>query len=77
VERAIIFLVFLVCLLFGSVAGAIRLGKFLGDIWEGFLVVGGLYLILGCFLLAVKKNLIRIPVTDALIRYLFKNAGDE
>lgn len=71
--RTIIGAVFGVSLLFASAAAAIAIGDWLGAEWKGFLVMAGIYFILGWIIVAARESLIRIPVMNALIRQLFKN----
>ena len=67
---------FLVSLLFGSIAGALALGRWWGSNWLGFLAVAGVYLLVGILIRASRERMIRLPVMNAIIRQLFKNDED-
>lgn len=63
--------------LFGSLAGAIALGEWLGKLWLGFLLVAGLYLIIGIIIWKGRNRLLRIPIMNSLIEKLFANNSED
>jgi len=67
----VVVLVFLCFVFFGSIALALLLGSWLGAWWLGFLIVAGIYLLLGLITWLARGRLIRIPIMNALIRQLF------
>jgi hypothetical protein len=73
IARSVISVIFLLCLLFASVAAAYGLGAWLGKASLGFLLVAGFYFLLGVLVWAGKERMIRIPVMNAIIDQLFKN----
>lgn len=67
----VVALVFVCFVFFGSIALALLLGSWLGAWWLGFLIVAGIYLLLGLITWLARGRLIRIPIMNALIRQLF------
>jgi hypothetical protein len=74
---AIVILLFLLVVIFGSVAGAWALSEWLGKPSLGFLIVAGFYLLLGIIVWAVRGPVIRFPVMNAIIKLLHKKDDDE
>lgn len=70
-------LVFFLFLLLISIAGAIAIGQWLESFWLGFVVVGGIVLIVGLILWIFKDGIIRRPIMNALIKAMFDKEGDE
>ncbi len=58
-------------LLFLLIALALYLGKIWGELYLGFLAVGGGVLVLGAIILAFRKVLITNPLVDALVSAMF------
>ncbi|WP_207514873.1 phage holin family protein [Longitalea luteola] len=73
----IIALLFLFVLVFGSIAGAWALSEWIGQPYSGFLIVAGIYLLLGIIVWVARGRLIRFPVMNAIIRMLHKKDDDE
>lgn len=70
-------LVFFLFLLLISIAGAIAIGQWLESFWLGFVVVGGIVLIVGLILWIFKDGIIRRPIMNALIKAMFDKERDE
>lgn len=70
-------LVFVVSLIFASVAVAWWLGHSWGLVWLGFLAVAGFYFVAGLIVWFARERLIRIPVMNSIIHQLFKTEEDE
>ena len=73
VAGAIVAVVFLFVLIFASIAGALVLSAWIGKPWSGFLIVAGIYLLIGVITWTAKERMIRIPVMNKIIHQLFKN----
>ena len=69
---AILSLLFTFFLLFGSMAAAFALSDWLGKAYAGFLIVGGFYLVIACWIFAKRETFLRKPILDAIVRQLFK-----
>lgn len=67
---AIIFIFFL---FFASTALALFLSAVIGKPFSGFLIVAGIYLVLGIVIWYARGKLIQVPVMNAIIRQLFAN----
>jgi hypothetical protein len=61
---------------FLSVGIAWWLSDMLGNPYFGFLIVGGFYLLMGIIVMAGKKSIIETPVSNALIKQIFKEDKD-
>lgn len=70
---ALVFFLFLVLV---SVAAAIAIGQWLDNMWLGFIIVGGISLLLGFIMWMAKDGLLRKPIMNALIKVLFENDSD-
>ena len=68
--------VFIFFIFFAGIAAAYALASWLGEIYWGFLVIAGIFLLAGIIVWLAKKRLIRIPVMNAIIHQLFKEKED-
>lgn len=55
-----------------SVGVALLLGEWLGKTYYGFFVLSGFYLIAGIILYAFRKKIFKEPITNSLLKKLFK-----
>ncbi len=62
--------IFLMILLFVSIALALYLGSLLGAAHYGFFIVAGIYLVAGLILFAFRKEIMKTPFSNWLIRNL-------
>jgi hypothetical protein len=69
--------VFFFFIVFAGIALAFGLGEWIGKTWAGFLIVAGLYLLLGILVWAARGKIIRLPVMNALIKQLFRDDDEE
>jgi len=69
------FLVFF--LAFASIALGYAFSKWTGEYYWGFLIVAGIYLLLGLIILAAKDKIIRLPLLNSLLTLLFKNHEED
>jgi hypothetical protein len=77
IAGAVAVMVLVLFVLFASVALAIGLGTWLESMWAGFLIVAGLYLLMGMVVWAARGKLIRLPVMHAIIQQLFTHNDDD
>ena len=70
-------LVFFLFLLLICIAGAIVIGQWLESFWLGFVIVGGIVLVVGLILWIFKDRLIGKPIMNALINVMFDKEEDE
>ncbi|MDR3716407.1 MAG: phage holin family protein [Puia sp.] len=73
IARAVVGIVFLLSLLFASIAASYVLGSVLGRTWLGFLVVAGFYFLTGIIVWLSRERMIRLPIMNTIIDQLFKN----
>jgi Zn-dependent protease with chaperone function len=69
----VVAIVFLLFILFASIALSFGLGEWIGKTWAGFLIVGCLYLLIGMIVWFAREKMIRLPVMNAILRQLFRN----
>jgi len=78
IAGTIVALFFLLFLIFGSIAGAWALSNWIGKPYSGFLIVAGIYFVLGIIVWVTRGRLLRFPIMNAIIKQLQnKNADDE
>lgn len=70
-------LVFGLCIVFASIALAFVFAKLTGELYWGFLIVAGIYLILGFILWILRDKLLRVPILNSLIKQIFKGEDEE
>jgi hypothetical protein len=73
----VVALFFLFVLIFGSIAGAWALSNWIGKPYAGFLIVAGIYLVLGIIVWVARGKLLRYPIMNAIIRQLQKKDDDD
>ncbi len=74
VMSALVFFLFLVLI---CIAGAIAIGQWMDSFWLGFVIVGGIVLIVGLLFWIAKDSLIRKPIMNALIKAMFDKEENE
>jgi protein-S-isoprenylcysteine O-methyltransferase Ste14 len=63
--------VFVLFVVFCSVALALGLGNWLQNTWAGFLIVGFCYLLIGIIVWLAKVKIIQLPIMNTFIKQLF------
>jgi Putative Actinobacterial Holin-X, holin superfamily III len=77
VAGLIVVAVFMLFFLFCSIALAFGLGEWIGKTWAGFLMVAGLYMLIGIIVWTARVKIIQLPVMNALIKKLFREDDEE
>lgn len=77
IAGVIVAMVFIFFIIFGSVALALGLGIWIGNMWIGFLIVAFLYLLVGAIVWKARIKLIQIPIMNAFVSQLFNNNHEE
>jgi Fe2+ transport system protein B len=77
VAGIIVALVFFFFIIFASIALSFGLGEWIGKTWAGFLIVAGLYLLLGIVVWAARGKIIRLPLMNAIIQQLFNKEEED
>ena len=75
--RLIVAFIFLIFLLFASIAAAYALSAWIGKMYAGFLIISGIYLLLGIIVWKGHQKFIRVPIMNGLIGQLFKNEEED
>jgi len=68
---------FVLFVLFGSIAGALALSSWIGKSYAGFLIVAGFYMLIGIITWSNREKLIRRPILNSLIKEFFKEEDSE
>ena len=71
VKVTLMFLCFLMVLLFFSIAGAYAIGQYLDSYALGFLIVGGIYLVITGLLFLVKDKIVEGPILEKFSEIFF------
>ena len=67
----IVAVIFIFFLFFASTGLALFLSSVIGNSYAGFLIVAGVYLLLGLIIWYTRGKLIRIPIMNAIIKQMF------
>jgi len=74
---AIVSILYLLLVVFISIALAFALGKWTGQLYCGFLIVAGLYFVAGLVIWLTKEQLLRFPIMNAILKQLSNERSDE
>jgi hypothetical protein len=77
ISKLIVSLFLLMALLFGSIALAFYLAEIYQSNWCGFLCVGGLYLLIGIFILLIRRKSIEKPLMDQFVKKVLASKNEE
>jgi len=77
VAGLIVATVFMFFIIFAGIALSLFLGDWIGRTWAGFLIVSGLYLLIGVVVWSGKEKIIRLPIMNALIKQLFGKEDEQ
>ena len=69
-------LVFVMFVIFSSVAVAFAFAKLTGEYYWGFLIVAGIYLLIGILVWSLKERILRMPIMNAILQQLFNEEED-
>jgi hypothetical protein len=69
VSVILVVLLFLV-LIFISIGLALLLGAWIGNLYWGFFIIGAVYIIIGLVLYSGRNKLLKVPVSNKLIKEL-------
>ncbi len=73
----ILAVVFIFFIGLSSIALSFVIGAWIGKLWAGFLIMAGIYLPITIVLWVQRKKLIRLPVTNVLIKQFFSYDDEE
>lgn len=69
-------LVFVMFVIFSSVAVAFAFAKLTGEYYWGFLIVAGIYLLIGILVWSLKERILRMPIMNVILQQLFNEEED-
>jgi hypothetical protein len=70
--RLVLILIVAMFTLFINIALSLYVGKILGEMYLGFLIVSGVYLLLSIIIFYLNNKLLKIPLTNLIIAKLLK-----
>lgn len=70
---AIVLMIFVFFTIFSSVALAFVFAKLTGEYYWGFLIVAGIYLLIGVLVWTLRVRLLKLPIMNAILQQLFKD----
>jgi hypothetical protein len=73
IAMAAVVMVFVFFVVFASIALAYVFAKITGEYYWGFLIVSGIYLLLGTMVWILKEKILRLPIMNAMLQHLFKD----
>ena len=76
IAMAVALMVFVFFIVFTSIALAFVFAKLTGEYYWGFLIVAGIYLLIGLLVWAMREKLLRLPIMNAILQQLFKDEED-
>ncbi|MBY0479637.1 MAG: phage holin family protein [Chitinophagaceae bacterium] len=78
IAGAVVFFFFMSFIFFASIALAFVFTKITGELYWGFLITGGFYLIMALLIWILKERLLQLPLMNALLKQFYtENEEDE
>jgi energy-coupling factor transporter transmembrane protein EcfT len=77
IASVVVAMFFVTFLFFASTALAFVFSKLTGALSWGFLIVGGIYLLLGALVWMLKSRILQLPIMNALLRQFFTEEDDD
>lgn len=68
---------FLLFIIFLSVGLALVFAKLTGELYWGFFIVAGLYLVKGIIIWNFREKLLKLPIVNMMVKQLFHNSEKE
>lgn len=77
IASVVVAMFFITFLFFASTALAFVFSRITGALSWGFLIVGGIYLMLGAIIWLLKDRILQLPIMNALLQQLFTDNEDK
>jgi Putative Actinobacterial Holin-X, holin superfamily III len=77
IAGAIVLAIFIIFILFAGIALAYAFSKWTGEYYWGFLIVAGIYLLLGLLVWVGKARILQLPIMNSLLQQLFTEADND
>lgn len=74
---ALSLMVFVFFIVFASISLAYAFSKWTGEFYWGFLIVAGIYFLVGILVWILKERLLQLPIMNAILQLLFKEEDDD
>lgn len=71
IASVVVAMFFVTFLFFASTALAFVFSRLTGELYWGFLIVAGIYLLLGAVVWVLRERILQLPIMNALLRQLF------
>lgn len=69
---AVSLIIFVFFIVFAGISAAYAFAKLTGEYYWGFLIVAGIYLLIGIIVWLSREKILRLPIMNAMLRQLFK-----
>lgn len=76
IAGAMLFAIFLFVLLFAGFALAYAAAKWTGEVYTGFLISTGFFLLIGLVFWLSKDRFLRRPLLQSMLKYLFEDENE-
>lgn len=73
---AVVAAIMLVFAIFMSMGVAYLLCEWIGDTWSGFLIIGGIWLLIAIMIWLSREKLLRMPIMNKMLQEMFKDEED-
>ncbi len=79
IAMIVVMVVFVIFIVFTGIALAFVFARLTGEYYWGFLIVAGIYLLIGILVWTLRAKLLQLPIMNAILHQLFKDeeATDE
>ena len=77
IASVVVAMFFISFLFFASTALAFVFSKLTGSLSWGFLIVAGIYLLLGALVWLLKDRILQLPIMNAMLQQLFTEEDDD
>ena len=77
IALVVVLVVFALFIVFAGIALAFAFARLTGEFYWGFLIVAGIYLLLGILVWQVKEKIIQLPIMNTMLQQLFKEDEED
>jgi energy-coupling factor transporter transmembrane protein EcfT len=77
IALVIVLIVFALFIVFAGIALAFAFARLTGEFYWGFLIVAGIYLLLGILVWLMKEKIIQLPIMNTMLQQLFKDDEED
>ena len=66
-----------ITLIFLSIAAGLAISSYYGNVWIGFVILAGFYLLLSSIIIIFKKRIIEYPLSNLFIKTMLEDSPDD